>query len=111
MMGAESKETATSTDMREDSRQCCQQHSGDEFRILSKQDSKTLESNPSTEKCTVAYDDAVKSAIPSQLKQKRLDLRNLRFSLEQRLYEFGTHYSINTNSYPTKPTLHVQESK
>jgi thiamine pyrophosphokinase len=119
MMGAESKETAASMDAVEDDLRQIQLQSRDEEEsspILTMQNSKNLETCPScesnsTEDCTVADDDIFKNAILSQLEQKRLALRNQRFSLEKRLYEFGTHYSINTNAYTTKPNRQVQDSK
>ncbi|CAJ1970296.1 unnamed protein product [Cylindrotheca closterium] len=122
-MGAESKGTAKgtapSTDVFEDDSRQSNLQSRDEKEsspIISMRGSKNLEKCPSresnsTEDCTVADDDSAKSAILSQLEQKRLALRNQRFSLEQRLYEFGTHYSINFESDTRKPNRQVQDMK
>jgi hypothetical protein len=105
MMGAESQVTAqSSSDEEEDS--------SPKSAIQMMADRTILSKCPSQES---SCDDGISSnhstADLSKLEQKRLALRHQRFSLEQRLYEFGSQYSTNSQAYSKKPTRHVLDSK
>jgi hypothetical protein len=102
MMGAESQVTAQSSSDEGDS--------SPKSAIQMMADRTILSKCPSQESSC----DGIRSNHStdlSKLEQKRLALRHQRFSLEQRLYEFGSQYSTNSQAFSKKPTRHVLDSK
>lgn len=102
MMGAESQVTAQSSSDEEDNTPKSAIQMMADRTILDKcpsHDSSCDEvgTHPSTEL--------------SKLEQKRLALRHQRFSLEKRLYEFGSQYNTSGNAFSKKPTRHVLDSE
>eukprot|EP00980_Cylindrotheca_fusiformis_P014453 scaffold3857_cov127-Cylindrotheca_fusiformis.AAC.10 len=107
VMGAESQVTAQSSFDEEDA----EEETSPKLVISPTATVTTVPKNPAHQSSSSEKDKSSNhpSRKLSKLEQKRLALRHQRFSLEKRLFEFGSRYNTNSNMFPKKPSRHVLE--